>query len=102
MTRHIDVQGDRGARALFPENTLEGFLAAAALGVTAFELDVGLTADGVVVVSHDPALNPDLTRNAAGKWLDRQGPLIRALTYAELQHFDVGRLHPGSLTAALF
>jgi glycerophosphoryl diester phosphodiesterase len=102
MTRSIDVQGHRGARALFPENTLEGFLAAAALGVTAFELDVGLTADGVVVVSHDPALNPHLTRDATGAWLNRQGPLIRALTYADLQHFDVGRLRPGSRTTALF
>ena len=63
MTRHIDIQGHRGARALFPENTLDGFCAAAALGVQAFELDVGMTADGVVVVAHDPALNPDLTRD---------------------------------------
>jgi glycerophosphoryl diester phosphodiesterase len=102
MTRQIDVQGHRGARGLFPENTLEGFLAAAALGVTAFELDVGMTADGVVVVSHDPALNPDLTRDAAGAWLDGKGRLIRSLTYAALQTYDIGRLRPGSRTAALF
>jgi glycerophosphoryl diester phosphodiesterase len=102
MTRHIDIQGHRGARGLFPENTLEGFLAAAALGVTAFELDVGLTADGVVVVSHDPALNPDLTRGASGAWLDGPGPLIRSLTRAELRAFDVGRLRPGSGTAVRF
>ncbi len=69
--RRIDIQGHRGARALFPENTLEGFVAAAALGVDAFELDVGMTADGVVVVSHDPALNPDITRDASGAWLAR-------------------------------
>jgi glycerophosphoryl diester phosphodiesterase len=66
MARKIDIQGHRGARALFPENTLEGFLAAAALGVEAFELDVGMTADGVVVVSHDPVLNSDNTRDKAG------------------------------------
>jgi glycerophosphoryl diester phosphodiesterase len=102
MTRHIDIQGHRGARGLFPENTLEGFLAAAALGVTAFELDVGLTADGVLVVSHDPALNPDLTRDASGVWLDGRGPLIRSLTHAGLCRFDVGRIRPGSRSAALF
>ena len=39
MARRLDIQGHRGARALFPENTLEGFLAAAELGVTAFELE---------------------------------------------------------------
>jgi glycerophosphoryl diester phosphodiesterase len=100
--RQIDVQGHRGARALFPENTEEGFAAAAALGVTAFELDVGLTADGVVVVSHDPALNPDLTRDASGEWLDGQGPLIRSLRYTDLRRYDVGRIRPGSRTAALF
>lgn len=98
----MDIQGHRGARGLFPENTLEGFVAAAALGVTAFELDVGMTADGVVVAHHDLALNPDLTRDASGAWLDLPGPLIRRLTLDDLQRFDVGRLRPGSPTALLF
>jgi glycerophosphoryl diester phosphodiesterase len=102
MTRPIDIQGHRGARALFPENTLEGFLAAAALGVEAFELDVGMTADGVVVVSHDPALNPDITRDASGAWLTRRGPTIHSLTHAALREFDVGRIRPGSRTSSLF
>src|SRR3954452_25615833 len=82
MTRRLDLQGHRGARGLFPENTLEGFRAARALGVTAFELDVGMTADGVVVVSHDPALTPDISRDADGVWLHGRGPLIRSLTLA--------------------
>lgn len=98
----LGIQGHRGARGLFPENTLEGFLAAAALGVTTFELDVGLTADGVVVVHHDPALNPDIARDEAGAWLQAPGPLIRALRLVDLQRYDVGRLKPGSATAALF
>jgi glycerophosphoryl diester phosphodiesterase len=97
-----EVQGHRGARALFPENTLEGFLAAAALGVTTFELDVGLTLDGVVVVCHDPALNPDMTRDVAGAWLRGKGPLVRSLTYRELERFDVGRIRPLSRMAVLF
>jgi glycerophosphoryl diester phosphodiesterase len=102
MTRPIDIQGHRGARALFPENTLEGFIAAAALGVQAFELDVGMTEDGVVVVSHDPALNPDITRDSAGAWLNGRGPAIHTLTYAALVRYDVGRIRPGSPTASLF
>lgn len=96
------VIGHRGARGLFPENTLEGFQATARLGVSVFELDVGLTADGVVVVSHDPALNPDITRDASGDWLGGPGPLIHALTAAELAAYDVGRIRPGSATDRLF
>jgi glycerophosphoryl diester phosphodiesterase len=98
----FDTQGHRGARGLFPENTLEGFLAAAALGVAAFELDVGMTRDGVVVVAHDPALNPELTRDEAGVWLTGTGPLISKLHFSDLQRYDVGRLRPGSRMAGLF
>jgi glycerophosphoryl diester phosphodiesterase len=102
LARRLDIQGHRGARALFPENTLEGFLATAALGVTAFELDVGLTADGVLVVTHDLALNPDIVRDLSGAWLNERGPTIHSLTYADLSRYDVGRLRPGSRFAALF
>src|SRR4051812_3582128 len=102
MTRRLGIQGHRGARGLFPENTLEGFLAAARLGVAAFELDVGLTADGVAVVCHDPLLNPDIVRGAEGAWLSEPGPAIWSLPYATLCRYDVGRLRPGSHTAALF
>jgi glycerophosphoryl diester phosphodiesterase len=98
----LDIQGHRGARALFPENTLEGFLAAASLGVAAFELDVAMTADDVVVVSHDPALNPDITRDASGAWLSRRGPTIRSMTKLELGAYDVGRIRFGSRTSLLF
>ncbi len=98
----VDVQGHRGARGLFPENTLGGFLGAAALGVTAFELDVGMTRDGVVVVAHDSVLNADLTRDEAGGWLKGPGRAIYALDHAELRRFDVGRVRPGSALARKF
>ena len=102
MRRPLDIQGHRGARALFPENTLEGFVAASDLGVIAFELDVGMTADGVVVISHDLALNPDIVRDASGAWLTQRGPTIWSLTHAELGRYDVGRLRPGTLAAGRF
>jgi glycerophosphoryl diester phosphodiesterase len=92
----FDLQGHRGARGLAPENTLPAFKRALELGVTTLELDVGVTRDGVVVISHDTALNPDHTRDASGAFLERQGPAIHALTWAELQAYDVGRLKPGS------
>ena len=102
MGRQIEAIGHRGARGLFPENTLEGFLQARALGVRWFELDAGLTADGVPVVTHDLRLNPDIARDAAGRWLDSPGPAVHALTLAELERFDVGRIRPLSAYRLLF
>ncbi len=100
--RCFDLQGHRGARGLAPENTLAGFARALAIGVSTLEMDIAVTADGVVVVSHDPVLNPDLTRGPDGTWLDTPGPSICSLTLAELRCYDVGRLKPGSPTAVLF
>jgi glycerophosphoryl diester phosphodiesterase len=96
------VIGHRGARGLFPENTLAGFAGALASGADMLEMDVGLTADGIVVVSHDPALNPDITRDSGGAWLTGTGPAIRAMRAADLARYDVGRPRPGSAYAALF
>ncbi len=98
----FDLQGHRGARGLRPENTLAGFSHALRLGVTTLELDCGVTADGVVVVSHDRVLNPDHTRDASGRFLEAAGPSLRTLTYAQLRQYDVGRLRPGSGYAAQF
>jgi glycerophosphoryl diester phosphodiesterase len=96
----FDLQGHRGARGLAPENTLAAFETALRVGVTTLELDLAMTADDVLVVSHDRRLNPDHTRGPDGKFLDREGPPIRSLTLAELQRYDVGRLKPGSAYAA--
>jgi glycerophosphoryl diester phosphodiesterase len=101
-SRSFDLQGHRGARGLAPENTLAGFARALEIGVTTLELDCGVTKDGVVVVSHDRVLNPDHTRDAAGKFLVAPGPAIVDLTYEELRQYDVGRLRPGSEYAAAF
>jgi len=98
----FDLQGHRGARGLAPENTLVAFARALSLGVTTLELDTVVTRDGVVVVSHDAVLNPDLTRGPDGKWLEGPGPIILTLTRAELLRYDVGRARPGGLTALRF
>jgi glycerophosphoryl diester phosphodiesterase len=95
--QHFDLQAHRGGRGLAPENTLAAFSNAIDLGVTTLELDIGLTADGVVVISHDTALNADHTRDANGAWLaSKKGPAVRSLTLAQLQAYDVGRLNPAS------
>ncbi len=98
----FELQGHRGARGLWPENTLSGFARALALGVSSVELDCAVTRDGVVVVTHDPELNPDCTRDAHGNFLCGTGPAVVTLSYAELRTYDVGRLRPGSGYAARF
>lgn len=98
----FDLQGHRGARGLAPENTLEAFAAALAVGVTTLELDTGVTKDGVVVIHHDRRLNPDIARGPDGRWVEAPAPLIHELTLEQLRRYDVGRLRPGSKLAAEF
>jgi glycerophosphoryl diester phosphodiesterase len=96
IAQSLDLQGHRGARGLAPENTLRAFATALGIGVTTLELDTGVTRDGVVVISHDRALNPDITRGPDGEWLSAPGPAIHSLTLEELRRYDVGGTRPGS------
>ena len=98
----FDAQGHRGARGLYPENTLPAFAAALAIGVTTLEMDVGLTRDGVLVVHHDRRLDPQRTRNADGTWIEEPGPTIFGLDAAALRTYDVGRARPESRVAKRF
>src|SRR5512138_1431017 len=98
----FDLQGHRGARGHAPENTLPGFERALALGVTTFELDVGVSRDGVVMIHHDRRLNPDLAREPDGRWVAAPAPLIRELSFDELRRYDVGQIRPGSDYALRF
>ena len=94
--KKIGIIGHRGAAGLVPENTLSAFERACEIGVDAIELDVLLTADGNIIVHHDYALKPEITRTPQGQWLERPGPTIKNLTLAKLKTYDVGRLKPGT------
>lgn len=96
----IELQGHRGARGLMPENTLPAFERALTIGVDVLELDVGVTKDGVVVISHDRAVKPDLARRD-GDWIDAP-VVIKATSLAELKTLDVGRPRPGGKVAKRF
>ena len=98
----FDLQAHRGGRGLMPENTLAAFAKALDIGVTTLELDVGVAQDGVVVITHDRHLNPDIIRNAQGQHLSERGATIMSMPFAELQRFDAGRLKPGSNYAKTF
>ena len=100
--RGIEIQGHRGARGLLPENTLPSFEQAIELGVDTLELDLGVTRDGVPVVHHDRAVNPEHTRDAAGAWLAPPGPFLNTLDLDDLADLDIGRAAPGSRTAERF
>jgi len=90
----FDLQAHRGGRGLKPENTLVSFENALRIGVTTLELDIAITADRVAVISHEPALFPGTARDAEGRWLSEPGPLIKSLSLAQVQRYDVGRLNP--------
>lgn len=85
MAAPIQVHGHRGARAMWPENTIPAFEYAIDQGVDALEMDVAVTKDDVLVISHDPVLNPEICRTQGGK-------IIRELTFAELRRWDCGAL----------
>lgn len=97
----ILVHGHRGARASRPENTIPAFEFAIAHGVDALELDLAVTKDNVLVVSHSPFLTqPEMVdprmkeaikaeRKCAGPALPSGTP-IHSLTLAELKKYDCG------------
>ena len=98
----FDLEGHRGTRGLAPENTLAAFRRALAIGVTTLETDLAVTKDGVLVISHNPSLNPDIVRTPDGRWLAGTGAPIRTLTLDELRRYDIGRIDPSTRYARQF
>ncbi len=98
----FDIEAHRGGRALFPENTLASFANALSLGVDTLELDIGVTRDGAIVVSHERGLNPDLARRPDGNYISPPGIPFVQLSLEEVKQYDVGQIRPGSKYAAQF
>ena len=98
----FDIEAHRGGRALFPENTLPSFANALSMGVNTLELDIGVTQDGAVVVSHERGLNADLARGADGVYVARPGTPFVRLRLEDVRKYDVGQIRPGSAYAAQF
>jgi len=94
----FDVQGHRGARGLAPENTLAAFQVALDLGIPTLELDTVVSADGEVVVSHEPWMSHEICRHPDGREVaeaEAEGLNIFRMTYAEVARYDCGaRGHP--------
>src|ERR1700730_18285560 len=98
----FDIEAHRGGRALLPENTLQSFANALSMGVDTLELDIGVTRDGAIVVSHERGLNPDLTRAADGVYVAPPGIPFVQLRLEDVKKYDVGQIRPGSAYAAQF
>jgi glycerophosphoryl diester phosphodiesterase len=110
MAKQIQVYAHRGARSFAPENTMPAYKATLKIGADWVDMDVVLTKDGEVLISHDPVLNPDIVRDRDGHFLAKNKESLKALsaeqkaeyvkkytaknlTLSELQKFDVGRLN---------
>ena len=98
----IENYAHRGCRGLMPENTIPSYKKALEIGVDFVDMDVNMTKDGVVVVTHDPSLNPTITRDKNGKWITSNKLYIKDMTYEELKTYDVGRIKPGTKHAKIF
>ena len=91
QTSKFEIQGHRGSRGLMPENTIPAFIRAIDEGVHTLELDVVISKDKKVIVSHDPFFNPEISTRPDGVPLTEETKNnLYQLTYAEIKKFDVG------------
>ncbi len=94
----LDKQGHRGCRGLYPENTIPGFLKAIDLGVTTLEMDLVITKDKKVILSHEPFFNHEITTLPNGEYVSESNERelnIYEMVYSEVKKYDVGqKVHP--------
>lgn len=90
--KSTEIHGHRGFRGLFPENTLKGFKQAAKVGVDYLELDVLITKDSQVVVSHEPWFNPSTCTSPEGNAITKRTKNnLHKLNYSEIKKYDCGK-----------
>ena len=93
INKHFDIEGHRGCRGLMPENTIPAFIKAVQIGVTTLEMDVVITKDKKVIVSHEPWMNADICTDATGNTIsknDEKNLNIYNMTYEEVKTYDCG------------
>lgn len=91
QTPTFDWQGHRGCRGLMPENTIPAFLKALELGVNTLELDVVISKDRQVVVSHEPYFNPAISTAPSGQPVPKGSKInLYEMAYADIKSYDVG------------
>ncbi len=92
MKDYIDVQAHRGGAGLMPENTIEAMKHALDMGVNTLELDLQVSEDGLVVVSHDPYFHHRYAIRPDGSYIQKDDPkeYIYQMPYSEVAKYDVG------------
>jgi glycerophosphoryl diester phosphodiesterase len=88
----FDTQGHRGYTSLYPENSIPGFMAAIDTGIMTLEMDVAISKDGNVVVSHDLVMLKSLCLAPTGKPLKDDSKKLYNLRYANIVEYDCGSL----------
>jgi len=89
----FDIQGHRGARGVRPENTIPAFLLALDSGVNTIEMDLAVTKDGQLVLSHEPWLSSEICLDTAGNVIPKKNERkfnIYQMTYAQVSQCDCG------------
>lgn len=86
----------RGGRDARPENTLQAFQYSLENGASSIETDIQMTADGHIVIAHNVSLNPDVTIDSEGRYIENDGYYIRDMTLDQVQSFNVGRMDQSS------
>jgi glycerophosphoryl diester phosphodiesterase len=109
FSQKFDIEGHRGCRGLMPENSIPAFKKALDLGVTTLELDVCISKDGQVVVSHEPYMNALFCSKPDGSPVtkaDEKMLNVYAMPYAEIKKYDSGirgnKLFPEQQKLAIF
>lgn len=93
MAQQMEIQGHRGARGLRPENTIAGFKKALDLGVHTLELDVVITKDEKVLISHDPYLSSEICLDENGGEISKENEQsynLYEMDYEQIKQFDCG------------
>ncbi len=86
----FDLEFHRGGRDARPENTLYSYQYAIENGASTIECDMQLTKDLEIVMSHNPALNPDITLDKFGNRIKNNNLYIHDMNLKEIQEYNVG------------
>ena len=92
----FDFEAHRGGRDARPENTLYSFAYAMEMGVTTLEMDMQMTKDGRIVISHNPVMSTNIAKGPDGQYVKGGMYDIRTMTLAEVQQFDIGTMNPAA------
>ena len=119
LTAPPQIYAHRGARSFAPENTMPGYRTTLGIGTDWVDMDIVLTKDGEVLLSHNLVLDPDIVRDSQGHFLAKNSSsvfklpppqreayigkyTVKNMTLADLRRYDVGRLNPDSAYAKFF